>query len=381
APELGELEALASERERLRAVDELSAGLHATELALYSGEGAAVNGLGRAARDLQRLSAIDGALLPYAEAAERLGSEVEDLARCVGRQQRSLEADPTRLEEIEVRLDALHRLARKHGGKLSSVFEEAARMEAELDRLGEGDDRREAVEAERAAVQTRFEEALEQLGARRRSGVKRFEVAVARELQALGLPELRIRVQLEELSTPGPSGAERVEILVAPNVGEDLRPLRKTASGGELSRVLLALKRVLAERTEAGVHVFDEIDTGIGGGVAHAVGQRLAGLGAHRQVLVVTHQAPVAAFADVHLLVEKRTSGGRTRTHVYDLDAEGQLAELGRMMGGVASASTRRFAEELRERARGSSAATITPIDRRRRSDSRQAMSVPGVAG
>lgn len=380
-PEPGEMEGLSVERDRLRAVDGLAAGLHAAELALYSGEGAVVEGLGRAARDLGRLAEIDPALLPYAEAASRLGSEVEDLARCVERQQRTVEANPARLEVLEARLDALHRLARKHGGELSGVVEEACRMEAELEALSQGDARRAELEGERDALQARFKTALDALSAKRLSGVERFETAVAGELHALGLPELRLRLALQPTDPPGPRGAERAEILVAPNLGEPLQPLRKTASGGELSRVLLGLKRVLAERTEAGIHVFDEIDTGIGGQIAHAVGQRLAGLGSRRQVLVVTHQAPVAAFADVHLLVEKQTKGGRTRTRVVDLDAEGQLAELGRMMGGGTSTSTRRFAEELRARAKSGEAATITPIAGRRRPGRRAALRVPGVAG
>lgn len=350
-PQEGELEELEAERKRARGHAELEQGLRESEAALYSDDGAAIDIVGRVAQRLVRLSTLDEDLAPIANAAASAQAELEELARELSRHLSKLSSDPERLEQIEERIEVLRRLARKHGGTIEQVFEAKREMADELASLEHEEARRADLLAALAAAKEVHEARSAKLSAARHRTVRSFEKAVQSELAALAMEKTRFSVELTRLPEPGPRGYESAQLMIAPNVGEPLRPLKKTASGGELSRVLLALKHVLAERGGVGTYVFDEIDTGLGGAVAEVVGQKLAAVAEGTQVIAVTHLAPVAAYADRHFSVAKSETGGRTVTQVAALADEARLEELARMLGGARlTDATRRLAEELRGR-------------------------------
>jgi DNA repair protein RecN (Recombination protein N) len=351
SPEQGELEALETERRRLRSVAELADGVTRAEGALYSDEGAVVDAVGRVQRELMRLAELDQRLGGLSGAAAGVLAELEALARDLGRYQAGLQADPGRLVEVEDRLEALKKLVRKHGGSIERVLSAQAEMAAELENL-------EHEEARRADLAALLEAQLErrrtlsvELTLARQKVVRALELEIKKELAALSMEKTQLRIELTTLDEPGARGAEAAEIMLSPNPGEPLRPLRKTASGGELSRVLLAIKHVLAHRAAVGTYIFDEIDTGIGGATADVLGAKLWEVGRSTQVICVTHHAQVAAYGDEHFKVEKQELDGRTVTRVSPLSAEARTEELARMLGGVKlTARTRELAHEMLER-------------------------------
>ncbi|MEQ8275606.1 MAG: DNA repair protein RecN [Deltaproteobacteria bacterium] len=350
-PKVGEIDELESERKRQRGFAELESGVREAEAALYSEDGAAVEIVGRVAHRLLRLADVDDAIAPMANAAASAQAELEELARSLSQHLRHLSSDPERLEQIEERLEALHRLARKHGGTVEAVLEARAAMTDELSSLEHDEARRADLMAALEAAAAAHEKKCRALSAARHKTIKSLEKAIEKELAALSMANTRFVVRLTPLETPGARGAESAEMLIAPNVGEPMKPLRKTASGGELSRVLLAIKHVLSERGGVGVYVFDEIDTGLGGAVAEVLGEKLSDVSKATQVLAVTHLAPVAAYADRHFRVAKSQDGARTTTRVEPLADGARVEELARMLGGARlTKATRKAAEELRER-------------------------------
>jgi DNA repair protein RecN (Recombination protein N) len=351
-PSPQELEELAEERRRLRHADELAAGLGAAEAALYSGEGAVVEVLGRLARQLDRLAELDAELEPARSGVLGLVAEVEELSRVLSRRARGLEAEPERLAQVEERIAALEGLLRKYGDDLNAVLEAREGMREELEGIEGASARRAALEAEAAALHEELEQLAGELTRARETASERLAEAVQRELADLALPEAQVRVELTARSAVGPRGAESAELLLAANRGEPARPLRRSASGGELSRVLLAVKQVLSGRTGVCTHVFDEVDTGVGGATAERLGAKLARAAESAQVLAVTHLPQVAAFADVHFRVYKAHRDERTVTGVERLAAKPAVEELARMLGGVEiTERTRALARELRGRA------------------------------
>ncbi|MCA9550779.1 MAG: DNA repair protein RecN [Myxococcales bacterium] len=354
APAPGEVETLEIDRKRLRGAHDLLEGVQRAESTLYSDEGAVVDAVGRVQRELVRLANLDGRLGDLSTSASNVLAELEDLARGLSRYSANLEAEPGRLDEVEERLEQLRRLCRKYGGTVEAALSAREAMAQELDTL-------EHDEARRADLGAALEVALEQraraaeaLTAARRKVVAGLALAIQRELADLSMGGTRVEVQLAPTPEPGPRGAEGAELLISPNPGEPLRPLRKSASGGELSRVLLAIKQVLADTTPVGTYVFDEIDTGIGGKVAEVLGAKLQAVARATQVVAVTHLPQVAAYADRHFQVVKLEEGGRTVTRVQTLVEGDRVEELARMLGGVQiTERTRGLAEELRTRGRG----------------------------
>ncbi|MBX2812662.1 MAG: DNA repair protein RecN [Myxococcales bacterium] len=351
-PVNGELEALQAERKRLRSADELINGLQRAEASLYSAEGAVVEQLGAVARTFSSLAALDGELLPCSERIDGLLVEVDELAREVSRYVRHVEAQPDRLAEVEDRIHALERLVRKYGGRIEDVLGEHSSMAAELLSLDDLESQRTEIEARLVAEEAALQEVASSLSKARTGAAKEFVDEVAKALGALSMLDTRVVMDLVTQPTVGPRGAETAELMFSPNKGESLRPLRKSASGGELSRVLLAIKQVLAGRQPVGIQVFDEVDTGIGGAVAEAVGAQLGRVADAGQVLVVTHLPQVAAFADHHIRVFKEPHRNRTVTRIERLSLPGRTLELARMLGGAqVTARTKALADELRTRA------------------------------
>ena len=355
APEEGELEPLNAERSRLMHVDQLANGLNAALIQIYEADaGSAYALVAEAAEALQRLTELDPGLVTpsglVAEAEIQLSEAAADLARYRDR----LEPDPERLEWIENRLSRIHELARKHKVEeeaLASVYDRLQSRVEELETSGESLEL--LAERVQTATDAYFKSAGELLEARAASGQKLAEL-VSTHLHELGLPHGRFRVDLTQKTREHADahGLDSIEFQVSLNPGQAFGPLSRVASGGELSRVSLALEVVGTGTRSAQTMVFDEVDSGIGGGVAEIVGRRLAELATNRQVLCVTHLAQVASQGRHHYRVVKLTDGKTARTNVRELSAEDRVEELSRMLGGVEiTARARAHAEEMISRA------------------------------
>jgi DNA repair protein RecN (Recombination protein N) len=360
----GEEEELRAERSRLQHAERIVAGLQETVDLLYEEPQSATTRLSRAATLLRDLSRYEPDAAASVEAIEGAQAYLEDV---VGRARALRDRavfDPERLEQIDARLDTIVKLKRKYGDSVAAILAHRQEAATALDRITRHDAIAEEMErgvAEAAAAAGAEAAALSQARTR---GAERLERLIQKEIRGLGMEHGRFRVALRrepaaagELAAGsdgwrvGARGAESAELLLSANPGEDLRPLTKVVSGGELSRVMLAAKTVLAAADDVPVLVFDEVDAGIGGRVADVVGQKLAASATGRQVLCVTHLAPIAAYAGQHLLVEKRVARGATRTSVTLLPAAARVDELARMLGGerVTEASRRHARELLRD--------------------------------
>lgn len=344
-----ELEELERRRQRLRHAEELAEALTAAETTLYSGDGAVVELFGRVERTLRRARELDPELSSEADAAEELRVRTEELARALDHAQRGIEHDPEALTGVDERIDQLRRLVRKYGGTIDATREALATMEEELDQLEHEEVRRADLMAALEAESDALLEVCAQLRRERQQAARALEAALEQELADLALADSRIGFRFHSAEEPGPRGTETVEIEITPNRGETPRPLKKIASGGELSRVLLAFKRALADRAPAQSYVFDEVDTGIGGAVAEVLGRKLREVSRTGQVICVTHLPQVAAQADTHILVEKAPGrDGRLLTRLRRLGADERVHELARMLGGVRiTDKVRSAAEEM----------------------------------
>jgi DNA repair protein RecN (Recombination protein N) len=292
-----------------------------------------------AARTLGEVARLDPGLAPLAERLAAAHAELADLASDLERYAARCDADPGRLAELDARLAELEKVKRKHGGSIEAALERRDGIAAELASLGASDERLGKLEAERAGELARLAEDAAALTRERARAAAELGRAARAAMRELALPEARFEAALVPEAPPpglpcGAGGAESVELRFGANPGEPLRPLRNVASGGELSRVYLALRDVLRGAGAGRVLVFDEVDAGVGGAVAERVGARLAALSGRHQILCITHLPQIAAHADRHFRVVKGSQAGRTRTAVQLLDAEGRVQEIARMAGG-----------------------------------------------
>ena len=363
-----EEEYLGWQLEELRAADlqpgedaeltaERSAVRHAARLEALSREsGAALreDGVARAAAAVSAAAELDPRLREQAARLSVLEAEVADVADEIRRYGELLDADPSRLEALESRLALLDTVKRKYGGTLEAAIAERARLESQIGATQDLDSGVAAAEKERDARRTELEGAASRLTRARSSAARRMQEAVAAELQGLRLEGARFEIELRARAEIGPSGVELAEMMFSANPGEPIAPLARVASGGELARLMLAIKTVGADADKLPTLVFDEVDAGIGGEAAIQVGLRLKALGARHQVLVVTHLAQIAAFADHHLLVEKVLGeDGRNVVSVRDLATdEDRAKELARMMSGGVTPKAMARAHELLQEAR-----------------------------
>jgi DNA repair protein RecN (Recombination protein N) len=345
----GEDEQLTSERTVVRHAARLSELVGAAVTGLRGEETLAM-----ATSDVRSAAALDPRLAGLAERLEALQAEVSDTVAELRRYGDAIDLDPGRLETIESRLATLEQVKRKYGGSLQAAIEERERLAGQL---GEASDLGAAIESATADLErarTLLEHRAAELGGLRARGAERLGKAVRVELQGLCLEGAMFEVRLLPRPQIGPEGAEQVELAFSANPGEAPAPLARVASGGELSRVMLAIRTAGAEAERLPTLVFDEVDSGIGGEAAVQVGLRLKRLGAARQVLVVTHLAQVACFADHHLVVEKGAgSQGRNVVRVRELQADEERAsELARMMSGRVTEKALARAHELLEEGR-----------------------------
>lgn len=359
-PRPGELEELVGLRTRMVNAERLRESVASAYQALYGDEGAAADRVGRAAVLLRQAASWDPALVPLVEALESVEAQLSDLAREVHAAVERAESDPTRLEEVESRLAALRALLRKYGDTVEAVLDYRERAARELAGLENADSRRAELEQQVATVEAQLASAVQDLSAARSAAARRLEKAILVHLKDLAMPGAQFRVRLDAEEDPdglpvggrrvavAAWGADRVEFLLSTNPGEPPRPLHRVASGGELSRVMLALRTVLARADPPVVMVFDEVDSGVGGRTGHVIGAKLSELAGVCQVLCVTHLPQIAALAHHHLAIRKVTERGRTRTVVEVLDREARVEEIARMLSGPTPTETaRRHAREL----------------------------------
>jgi DNA repair protein RecN (Recombination protein N) len=368
APELEEDGALEQRCTRLRSAETLLRLTGEAAELLYERDDSVVDGLAQAGRRVAEAAEFDPALAPLATELEAIRSELEDAARALGRHVRCTRPDPEALQLAEERLYQLSKLKRRYGGSLELVLAHLDKSRAELDELSHHAAASEAVQLGRARTFTEAQSVARELSLERQQAAAHLATAISRELESLGMGGARIHVELKpvggdtgELSVDGAQlsadGLERAEFLIAPNRGEDARSLHKVASGGELSRAMLAIKCVLADLGPAGMYAFDEIDTGVGGGMAEIIGRKIRSVALHRQVLCITHLPQIAVFADHHFKVEKVVRGERTLSTVRRLTGREQREEIARMLGGLTiTAKTRAAARELLLQARQTAA-------------------------
>jgi DNA repair protein RecN (Recombination protein N) len=334
-PDLAEEAELAPERERLRHAEALrAAASEALASVSGDGEGGAAEAVGSAEAALGAQSGLDAELDTLAGTARGLRVELQELASELRGYAEGIEAEPGRLEQVEERLDALDRLKRKHGGSIETVLAHADHCRAEIETIEGADQKTDQLEGELAEAQRRRTDLAGQLSQVRAKASRRLEKRVAAELDRLAMSGAMLEVVLEPYPDGfGPLGQETVTFQVATNPGMPVSPLRDAASGGELSRLMLALAGQGA-RGGAATYVFDEIDAGIGGNTARAVGERLRSLGEERQVLCITHLPQVASMAESHFRIEKNVDAGPATARVEHVDGEGLVAEIVRMLGG-----------------------------------------------
>jgi DNA repair protein RecN (Recombination protein N) len=360
-PKPGEMEALAAERSRLRHAGRLAEVTRHIASRLDQGEDALCDELARLASELRAAAALDPALEEPAAGLDGCWSALSDVAREVGRYAERAEADPSRLADVEDRLYRLEGLLRQYGPTIDDVIAARDRVAAELAELAGVESRVAELERARDRLLGFAADRARKLSQKRKKAAEKLGAAISGELSEMGMGGARVVVDVaplggdrSELAVDGArlghDGIDRVEFLISPNKGIDPRPLRRIASGGELSRALLALKRSLAECGPAGLYVFDEVDTGVGGAIADRIGRAMADVARHHQVLCITHLAPIAAFGDAHFVVTKQNSGGVAKSEVVRVEQRERVAEVARMLAGakVTDAAMRAATELIR---------------------------------
>jgi DNA repair protein RecN (Recombination protein N) len=338
----GEEDELLDEERRLSQHEKLYASVTQSRELLSESDGA-ITRLRKARAQLEAAGSIDPRLVDAARRLDDAYYEIEDIGEFLTTYVDQMLFDPARLEFLEGRLAVLQRLKRKYGASLDDVIAYRIDASSRLDNLENWEEGRAGLEEQIAALEADVKARAEIISAKRIAAAKRLEETVQSILGTLGMPHARFKIRIERLPLSegkvvvGPNGVDELEFHVAANKGEPLRPLADVASGGELSRVMLALKTALADDDGSPTMVFDEIDAGIGGEVALGVGLHLAGLASTRQVLCITHLASIAARADNHFVVEKKLESDRTVTRVSLLTGEARVREIARMLSGDSS--------------------------------------------
>lgn len=349
----GEEDALLEQKKRLSSMERLIRLTGESITLLYDGDDrapSACDRLGDALAKLQEAAEYDAALSPLADALADGYAAVEDCARELKREAEKQEADPKELERIEERLQLFYKLKRKYGGSIEAVLEFYEKAVQELEFLSNSSEKAAELSAEKTEEEKRLSALAETLTARRRATAEQVEEQIETALHDMEMKHARFHIQIEEKADWGADGKDKVEFLISANAGEPLKPLAKIASGGEMSRVMLALKTVLVDADEIGTFIFDEIDTGVSGRTARRVGEKMRFLGGKRQLLCITHLPQIAAMADNHFLIEKESDAGETVTRVTALDEEGAVREVARLMNDVTETTLAAARELLAEK-------------------------------
>ncbi|MGD2270592.1 MAG: DNA repair protein RecN [Desulfobacterales bacterium] len=345
----GEDTDLESERRRLKNRELLYQTIYDSIEELYSAQGSVVERLTQVKKNLAQLIEIDPILSQKVDPLAQAVYQVEDTVDQFRSYLKTIQMDETRLETVEERLDLLHKLKRKYGGSLEAVISHLESVRVELSQVENVSERITAAEKDLAELHHNLAELTARLSERRKATAKMLAKKLLAELDSMRMAQTRFEVALRKIPADrstdphltingnivNETGVDRISFLIAPNIGEVLKPLASIASGGELSRLVLALKAILAETDSVETLIFDEVDAGIGGSVAEMVGQKLAELSRHHQVICITHLPQIAKFGSHHFSVTKSVSGGRTRTDITPLSQKDRLEEIARMLGGA----------------------------------------------
>ena len=363
-PVAGEDDELEAEHRRLAHAEDLERYFSEAESNLYSRDSSAFDLMSDALRALENVSKVDASINSLLDELRSAQSVVEDLSREVASKVGCVELDPARLRDVEDRISSLVRLKKKYGPTLEEVIATRERLVEELDSLDQSEDRLQALQAEVKALGKEAIERAESLTKARRKAAKALSKAVVNELKDMELGAARFEVEIEarvaqdshsETGHLGPNGGDRLEFMWSANKGQGLKSLMKIASGGELSRLMLAVKRVCVKHDLVSLYIFDEVDTGLGGRAADSIGRKIRSVAEGHQAITITHLAPIASMAHHHYYVSKHDADGRTVSEVRLLDEAKRIEELARMIdGGLdSSGSSLATAEQMLERARG----------------------------
>ncbi|MBQ9269783.1 MAG: DNA repair protein RecN [Oscillospiraceae bacterium] len=349
----GEDQELEQKRSIMRSGEKLMSALNRASEALYGGEdsdGASAL-TAQAARDLSSVADVSAQMDRVYKLVEELSFNVQDAAEQVRDLRDSFDFSPGALEEVEARLDVIHRLKRKYGSDCEEILSYLARCKKELDEIEMSDEtilRLKKVLHEKKVVTRALADALTEA---RKQAAAVFEDRLITELRQLDMPRVQFVVGLQKKAHLDETGGDDCRFLMSANVGEDLRQMSRVASGGELARIMLAMKNVLSEKDQIPTMIFDEVDTGVSGRAAQKVAEKLHAVSVGKQVLCVTHLPQIAAMADTHFLISKAEQDGRTYTSVTPLDAAGRREEIARLIGGAKiTDTTRKSAEEMLQR-------------------------------
>ena len=331
----GEEEELTAQRGMLRNAEKFLDAVAGADYALNGDDsgGGALSALRQAQDTLSGVRHLDDA---FGQLYERLGeaySEVYDIAATVEDKRGELDVSPGELDRVESRMDLLYRLKKKYGATVEDMLDYQARCEAELAQIEDAGDTLARLEQALSKAEKEARQAAQALSDARKAAAEQLTSQILAELQQLDMGKIRFAVNFAEKPLDS-DGMDTVRFLMSANVGEELRPIHKIASGGELARIMLAMKNVLSEQDQVGTMVFDEVDTGVSGRAAQKVAEKMARISRRKQVLCVTHLPQLAAMADTHFSVEKGERGGRTYTEVRRLDREQRRRELARLTGG-----------------------------------------------
>ena len=347
SPASGEDLRLEEERTRLENSEKFSSSLRSATELLYEGEGSAVGSLKRATSRLEEVSGLDSSLGKLRDRIGALLIETEDVFYGLGEFAGKVEHNPARLEEVISRLEDIKKLKRKHGGSIEEILEKRRRMESELGEIDNSDELLAELEKKRDSLRGEVLRAARSISSARKAGAGRLEELFAGEAESVGLKNSRFEIDFGEKEI-SPDGLDRVDFLFSANPGQKPRPVTKVASGGELSRIMLALRSFVSAGDPGSILIFDEADAGIGGVVAETIGKKIKGLSAENQVVCITHLPQVAKFADTHLLVAKSFGEGETEVSVDVLSGRRRVEEISRMLAGQSvSEKTFEVAEEL----------------------------------
>ena len=347
--EAGEDEELEQRRKLLQNAEKLSRSLNEAVEAVYGGDDTdgAVSLLDTASREMSRIARYDDSLAALQARLSDLMYQVQDVAMELRTAQDTFAYSEQELDRIEERLDIIHRLRRKYGASCADILAYLDKAKEELDRIEFADDHLEKLKKKLAQAEAEATSAALKLRQSREKAADVLSERILQELFQLDMPRVQFECRFTEIPL-GPNGADAVAFYMSANAGEVLKPLNKVASGGELARIMLALKNVLAEQDQVQTLVFDEVDTGVSGRAAQKVAEKLRSVARNKQVLCVTHLPQIAALAHTHLLISKGERNGRTYTTVTPLDMEGRKAELARIIGGAAiTETTLKSAEEM----------------------------------
>ncbi len=345
----GEEENLLARRNILRNAEKFIDAISEADYALNGGDetNGAASAIRQAEDAIRGLRGMGDEFIDLSERLNALYSEAYDLAMTVRDKREAFEFSPEEQDAVESRLDQLYRLKKKYGGTVGEMLDYLARSKDELDRIEYADDRIAQLEKKLEAQKTAVVRAAKELSDTRKGAAKTLEAEILRELRELDMPKVRFAIDFAE-KEPDATGMDEVRFLMSANVGEELKPIHRIASGGELARIMLAMKNVFAAQESVMTMVFDEVDTGVSGRAAQRVAEKLAKVSRKKQVLCVTHLPQLAAMADTHFSVEKGEENGRTLTRVTELDRAARSKELARLTGGESVSETMlRGAEEL----------------------------------